>query len=452
MILFDNIKGFLFSGDSRTKSVKINSVLMLIIKGLSTLVSLVLVPLTIGYVSSETYGIWLTISSIVAWVSLFDIGLNNGLRNKFAECKAAGNMAKAKQYVSTTYAILMLIFIPLSIILIFINQFLDWNQLLNVESSESIKSAVDILIIYFCSNFVLTTINVVMTADMRPAVASVISLLQQVATLIMVYVLMQTTQGSLFALCLALCIPPILVLVFFSVFSFGKRYRLVAPSLSAVDFSLTKDLLSLGYKFFVIQIAVIVLFQTSNFVMVRYYGPDAVTQYNIAYRYFFVLYTLFGIVVTPIWTAVTDAISTGNRDWIKRMMIKYVYLGVGFILLGGFMLLVSGVVYRIWIGDKVADIPFILSLFVYLYVCESMMANLFANILNGAGYLRLQFIFCCVSPFVFIALCFLFISVFKMGVYCIPLAIILSNFYGLFISPIQCYLIFIKGKQGVWTK
>lgn len=452
MVLFERIKSFITSGDSRTKSVKVNSLFMLLLKGASTLISLILVPLTIGYVSSETYGIWLTISSIVAWVSLFDIGLNNGLRNKFAECKATGEMYKAKQYVSTTYALLSLIFIPLSIVLIIVNQFLDWNNILNVSVLEDIRSAVDVLVIYFCSNFILTTINVVVTADMRPAVASVINVLQQLATLAMVLLFMKTIQGSLLVLCLALCLPPLIVVLLGNLYYFKGRYRSVAPSISSIDFSLTKDLLTLGYKFFVIQIAVIVLFQTSNFIMVRYYGPDSVTQYNISYRYFFVLQTLFGIVVTPLWSAVTDALSKGNVEWIQRIIKKYTYLGIAFMFIGLIMLLVSGTVYKIWIGDKVSEIPFILSMLVYFYVCESMMANLYATILNGAGYLRLQFIFCCASPFIFIGLCYLFIFVFNFGVFCIPLAIILANFYGLCISPFQCYTVFYKGKKGVWVK
>ena len=33
------------------------------------------VPLTINYLDSENYGIWLTLSSFVGWFSLFDLSL-----------------------------------------------------------------------------------------------------------------------------------------------------------------------------------------------------------------------------------------------------------------------------------------------------------------------------------------------------------------------------------------
>src|SRR5665647_3802680 len=100
---------FFTKGQDRSIKIKKNILASFVIKGLSIAISLVLVPLTINYVNPTQYGIWLTLSSIVAWFSFFDIGFGNGLRNKFAESKATGNTEKAKIYVSTTYAILCII-------------------------------------------------------------------------------------------------------------------------------------------------------------------------------------------------------------------------------------------------------------------------------------------------------------------------------------------------------
>ena len=83
---------------------------MIVLKGGNVLVGLLLVPLTLHFVSSETYGIWLALSSIVAWFSFFDIGINNGLKNRLTEALAHQDMVLAKKYVSTTYALMVLIF------------------------------------------------------------------------------------------------------------------------------------------------------------------------------------------------------------------------------------------------------------------------------------------------------------------------------------------------------
>jgi len=120
-----SITKYFTEGPKRSIKAKKNILASIIIKGLSILISLVLVPLTINYVNPTQYGIWLTLSSIVAWFSFFDIGLTQGLRNKFAEAKANGEDNLAQILVSTTYAILAIIFSVVWISFISINNFLD---------------------------------------------------------------------------------------------------------------------------------------------------------------------------------------------------------------------------------------------------------------------------------------------------------------------------------------
>ena len=66
---------FINKGSERSIKAKKNVLSMLFIKGGSILVGLLLVPLTLEYVDSESYGIWLTLSSMVAWISfLAEVG------------------------------------------------------------------------------------------------------------------------------------------------------------------------------------------------------------------------------------------------------------------------------------------------------------------------------------------------------------------------------------------
>src|SRR5690554_484991 len=110
-------------GQGRTVKAKKNILGSILIKGGSIAISLVMVPLTIDYVNPSRYGIWLTLSSIVGWFSFFNIGLTHGLRNKFAESKAKGDDSMAQMYVSTTYAILAIIFSSVWLIFLLINPF-----------------------------------------------------------------------------------------------------------------------------------------------------------------------------------------------------------------------------------------------------------------------------------------------------------------------------------------
>ena len=98
------------NGCTRSITVKKNIAGALVLKCISILISLQVVPLTIDYINPTKYGIWLTLSSIIAWLSYFDLGFAHGFRNRFAESKAKGDIKLAKEYISTTYIVLFLLF------------------------------------------------------------------------------------------------------------------------------------------------------------------------------------------------------------------------------------------------------------------------------------------------------------------------------------------------------
>ena len=142
--------------NSRTAIVKKNIIASFFIKGCSIIISLLLVPLTLDYISSELYGIWLTLSSIVLWLNFFDIGFTLGLKNKLAEAIALKKWEYGKSLVSTTYFVMLLVFIPLCLLGIVLIPLIDWPTLLNVSSVYRIEinKALYVLLICFCAQMV----------------------------------------------------------------------------------------------------------------------------------------------------------------------------------------------------------------------------------------------------------------------------------------------------------
>ena len=68
---------FFTKGHKRSLEAKKNIIGSLLIKGCSIAIGLVAVPLTINYINPAQYGIWLTLSSMIAWFSFFDIGFTH---------------------------------------------------------------------------------------------------------------------------------------------------------------------------------------------------------------------------------------------------------------------------------------------------------------------------------------------------------------------------------------
>jgi O-antigen/teichoic acid export membrane protein len=447
---FNYISRFFNSGEERTLTLKKNVLASFFLKLLGISISLVMVPMTIRYVNAETYGIWLTISSITAWLAFFDIGLSNGLRNKFAEAVTKGDTQLARKYVSSTYAILFIIFFTVWVVYIFINKYINWSKILNVDEnlSSTLSTAIIIVFTYFCIQSVLKIITTILLADQKPAKSAAIDIVGQLISLLIIFVLTKTTQGSLVYLSISLCLAPLIVLVLSNIILFSKQYKQYRPSFFYINIDCSKTVFNLGIIFFVIQIAGLIQYQSANFIIGRYIGMEDVTSYNITYKYFNVLYMMFSIFLFPFWSAATNAYASGDHLWIKNAIKKYLTIFILFFIAGIFMLAVSSIAYSIWIGDLV-HIPFLYSLWCFLYVTTLMFGAIFVNLLNGIGAIKLQYYFCFISPVIFILLCMTFLKL-NMGVCSIFIASIISNFNGIIVAPLQYRKIFIEGKGGIW--
>lgn len=378
---------------TRSKEAVKNIIVSMAMKGLSIPISLILVPMTINYVSPTQYGIWLTLSSIIAWVHFFDLGLANGFRNKFAEAKAVGDIKLARQYVSTTYFAISSIVIILYVVILLLNAHIDWTIFLNVESSyrEELHKVFGIVGGFFCLNMVANIFAMLLTADQKPGWTATINGIGHLGSLLVIFVLTKVSSGSLTNLALYYSGVPCVVMLVGSIIMFSGRYRNIAPRFRDIRVGLVRDIMGLGMQFFVIYLCMIVLFQIINVVISREIGPYAVTQYNVAHKYFNVLHMLMIIIITPFWSAFTDAYYKQDFDWMRTSLRKLELSWLCAVLGGVVMLLLAPYCYAIWVGDSV-QLPWNLSLITMIYVLSQTLGNVYMYPINGIGKIRVQLI------------------------------------------------------------
>ena len=389
-----NVKQYFNSGNSRSVAIKKNIVGSLFLKCVSILVSLQVVPLTIDYINPTQYGVWLTLSSIIAWLGYFDLGFSGGFRNKFAESLAKGEHDLAQQYVSTTYVVLGLLFLFLFAISIVVDCFIDWGRLLKIGSqyNDELKIVFGILSCFFCVNIVASVFITMLQANQKPALVSLIQTGGQVLAFIAIYIMTKTVSGNLSYLALAFSGIPCVLIIIVSIFFFMHgKYKKYAPRMKSVKFILVKDILGLGWQFFVIMISMLCIYQFINIVLSRVVGPLGVTQYNIAYKYFNVVYMVAVIILTPFWSAFTDAYIKKDFIWMRNMIKKLESL----LFLSMFALIVmvcaSGWFFSWWIGDSVS-ISLGLSVGMALFIFSQIAGSLYMYMLNGTGKVRLQLV------------------------------------------------------------
>ena len=90
-----------------------------------------------------------------------------------------------------------------------------------------------------------------------------------------------------------------------------------------------------------------------NIVISRELGPDAVTEYNIAYKYLYNLTILVVIIITPFWSAFTDAYYKSDFQWMERSIKKLETIWSLSVLGSIVMILLADFFYEIWIGKDV---------------------------------------------------------------------------------------------------
>src|SRR5665647_914819 len=63
---------------------------------LATVTGLISVALTVRYLGIERYGLWLIISTLLAWLNLTDFGVGNAITNKLSEASSRNQQGEAQ--------------------------------------------------------------------------------------------------------------------------------------------------------------------------------------------------------------------------------------------------------------------------------------------------------------------------------------------------------------------
>lgn len=440
-------------GTTRSRKIKINIAYSAAIKGISILTSFLLVPITLKYLGTEDYGIWLTLSSVIAWFAFFDMGIGNGLRNLFSEAVTLKNTQLAKTYVSTAYAGLAIVLVFSAVLFIVTNIFIDWNTLLNAPASRTydLNTIAVLIFTLFLFRMELKLISVILLADQRTALSSVFEPAANIISLGAIYLLTLSTSGSLQNFILVVSLSPVIVFSLASVYFFRKEYKQYSPSLKFIELKYLRSLGGLSTKFFLIQIAVLIIFSTDNLIITRILGPQEVTLYNIAFKYFNIVTMAFAIVITPFLPAFTEAYIKDDTQWIRNANGKLLTTWSLVLIAVIAMVLLAKLFYNFWVGDGII-IPFQLNVFMALFILISTWNNIYVYFINSTGKLTIQVIGSLISAFLNIPISIYLAREMNMGTSGVILGTCISLFPGVIIGPVQYYKILNKTAKGLWSR
>jgi len=447
-----SIISFFTQGNARTLRAKKNIGVSFISKGITIIISFLIVPLTLSYVGKVEYGIWMTISSIISWFSFFDIGLSNGLRNKLAEALAKDDKEIANIYISSTFALITLIATLMFLGFFVAANYISWNSALNTDvvANNELFKIVVVVFFFFCVGFVMKVLSSILQAMQKYAINDILGVIAQVLGLVAIYILVHTTDGSLFNLCLVYGSKTAIVLLIASIFLFSAALREFRPQFRYINIKKAIPLMNLGIWFFINQILYLIVTQTSIILVVQFFGPEDVTIFNLAKRYMTIVSMLYIMVLTPFLSAFTEVYTKKEFAWIKSTIrkINLIWLISSF----GTIILVFAykLFFKVWVGDEII-IP--LSLIITLGVLSILntWSSTFTLFLNGIGKIKLQFLILLIQALFFFPLSYLFYKL-NFGLSSLVIPGIIFALFGSLIFTIQYKKIISQRAHGIWNR
>ncbi len=374
----DKIKKF---HNINRSGISYNMLISGICKPLSMVLSYLYVPIVLSYLGVEKYGVWSTILMILSWISYFDIGIGNGLRNKLTESinKKDG---KEKKLISSAYVFITVIMIGIAMIFAAAASFVDWNKIFGIsEPEENLTAIIIVSVIFVAVNFILSICKNILYALQKAGSVSFMELMVQVINFVSLLIIKQKTNGNLFTMAVIYGTSMIIVNLAASFFIYGKKKEIrleITQANMEVGIGLTK----LGIQFFVIQVCTLILFTTDNLIISYLYGAVKVTPYSTVIKMFQAITGLYAALLTPVWSAVTK-IKTEHQynrleEMIKKLRLIMLPFAVGVILL----MIVFRPVMKIWLRQEL-DFDSSLVVFGGIYCLLNNWCNTYASVANG---------------------------------------------------------------------
>lgn len=421
MSILDKLKSFNVKNlwrDKKNKNLIANIIGTVGIKGVALAISTLSMPAYIAYFENElALGVWFSLNSILNWILTFDLGIGNGLRNQLVPELNSGNKPMMKKLISSAYFMLGTVSLVVGVIGVFLIRILDLNALLNIDKSiispEIMFQSVSVVFLAIVIKFFLNIITSILYAMQKTALPNLIALLSTISILVFVLLyknpsvetkFLALSYFNLFSMCAPILLATVIIFV-----TVLKDAR---PSVKHVDRKMGKRVVGLGGKFFIVQICFMVISSTNELLISKLVSPENAVSYNGYHRWFFLIITMFSLLIQPMWSSFSQAHAEKNYNWIKSIYRKFIICASMGTLGAVFLAAVFPVIVKIWLGENAGtiDVQFGYSICFASLVATTLFINSATCVANALNELRCQIIWTIVGAVIKIPLSVLLVN------------------------------------------
>lgn len=420
-------------------------------KAAAVVASFISVPIMLRYLGNESYGIWSTLLTLMSWVVFFDLGIGNGLRNKLAESIATNSPEKARAYISSSYSWIGVISGALCLVLVIASGFIPWQKVFNTTRFDDsyLDTVVATAIFFVLANFWISLINQILGSIQKSSLIVLGQLISNSGGLLAVYILYLSTTSSLLYMTisygLSLCAGNIVL----SIYHF-KKHRESRPS-PLFSLGVIRPLLTVGLQFFGIQLAALAFFATDKIIITQVFGPESVAPYDVVFKLFAIITLAHGLILTPLWSAYTDAYHRSDFAWIratfKRQFVIYGLTSILTLVLAA----IAPTIIKLWTGSAV-HVPEHLIGSMATYIIVATWVNMFAIFLNGVQKIRVSFLVSVAAVALNVPLSIYLATNTDLNVAAVSIGTTIALLPGVLLGPYQVLKIINQRDLGIWSR
>lgn len=406
-----------------------------IYKFLSIIISFLIVRVNIDFLGVDLFGVWAVLLTVIQWIVFFDFGIGNGLKNKVSEALSKDDIELVSIYISTAYLSMGFFISILGGFFFIINYFIDWNAILNSDYTD-LALTVNIIIFFTLIHFITNLINHIVIAVHNSSLSVFNQFLFQIINLVVILSFMFFFQNrDLYILAIIYGISIILASIFVSIYFFNKNKKL-RPTYQKLDKKYIKSILSLGLKFFYLQLTILIIYTSDKLIISNLLGSASVAKYEILQKYFSVIIIFHTVINTPLWPFYKKCYIENNYIDIIKVLKKMILLFILYVMVIGIMIYAGGFVISVWINEEL-DLNFSNYLWMGGLTLTLIWYTIFAYFSNGIDKTKLQAYTATIGVVINIPLSILFINNFNMGINGVMFATIVSLSIFSFSGPLQ---------------
>lgn len=382
------------------KGLSVNVLWAFLVKGAGMIISILSMPLYMHYFpDNKILGVWFTVLSVLNWILSFDIGIGNGLRNHLTVSLTENNVKRSKEQVSSAYFAMFIVTCVFAIAFYCLSYFTNWNNVFAIDesvlSNADLSLSVNILFGGIIASFFFHIIKSIIFALQLSSLNNFLHLCVNVLLVIYLFIVKPTgdTHHDLLMISISYAVIVNLPFVIATIFIFaGEKMKGCLPNLKYVTKNACKNVLSLGILFFYAQVTYMIIAVTNEWFISKFYGAEYCVDYQVYNRLFTLFSSLLMLALSPVWSAITKAMTEKRYDWVIKMhkFLYFVAFGLAFLQL--LIIPFLQPILNLWLGNRTIEVDYYVALIFLYFSIVNIWNSINTTLVSGLGKLKIPLI------------------------------------------------------------